>query len=165
MESVLRPIFDIVIWFFVPAILVIILWYIKSVAKRTDDLRHKHTTRAGFWAGFVLFLIALIDQVGVYITTGFPDRDIYQGFSIPLALTGAAIGFVLFSGGKKVLPAKLAGWIVLVVSFLGFYGLLQYLFVRTWNEALLSLILGVTFGIFSHMAASPATLRDFLSAT
>ncbi len=163
MQGLLRIIFSLVVWGFVPSVLVFILWFTKSIAKRTDDLRHKHTTRAGFWAGFTLFLIALIDQVGQFIKIGFPNRDIYQGFSVALAITGAVIGYFLFSGGKKVLPAKLSGWIALAISFFGFYGLLQYLFIRTHNEAMLSLVLGVTFGILSHMAASPARLKDFLS--
>ena len=163
MQNLLATLFDIVIWFVVPTILLIILWFVKSIAKRTDDLRHKHTTRAGFWAGFVLFLIIFIDQLGMFVKYGFPIRELYQGFNIPLAVIGAIIGFMLFSGGKKVLPAKLAGFIVLVMSFFSFYALYQYLFVRTWNEILLSLILGTTFGIFTHMAASPASVKDFLS--
>lgn len=164
-KGLLLTIFDLIVWFFVPTVLVLILWFTKSVAKHTDDLRHKHTTRAGFWAGFTLFLIALIEQVGTFIKIGFPSRDMYQGFSVALAITGAVIGYFLFSGGKKVLPAKISGWIALFVSFFGFYGLFQYLFVRTHNEALLSLILGITFGVLSHMAASPARLKDFLSDT
>ena len=165
MSALLLIIFALVVWAFVPTVLVLILWYTKSIAKRTDDLRHKHTTRAGFWAGFVLFIITLIDQVGMFIKIGFPDRNIYQGFSITLALTGALIGYFLFSGGKRVLPAKLAGWIALVVSFFGFYGLFQYMFIRNHNEVLLSLVLGITFGALAHMAASPTRLKDFLSDT
>ena len=164
MQSLLETLFNIAIWILVPGILVLILTFTKSIAKRTDDIRHKYTTRAGFWAGFVLFLIIFIYQVGGFIRHGFPNRALYQGFNIPLALTGAAIGFILFSGGKKVLPPRIAGWIVLLASFCGFYLLYQYLFVRTWNEILLSLILGTTFGILTHMAASPASVKDFLTS-
>ena len=164
MQNRLETLFNIVIWVLVPAIMILILWFTRSVAKRTDDLRHKHTTRAGFWAGFVLFLIVFIKQVGMFVKYGFPNRELYQGFNTPLAIIGATIGFILFSGGKKVLPARLAGWIVLVISFFGFYTLYQYLFVRTWNEVLLSIILGTTFGIFTHMAASPASVKDFLTS-
>ena len=163
MQNLLATIFDIVVWILVPAILLLILWFTKTIAKRTDDLRHKHTTRAGFWAGFMLFLIFFIDQVGMFLKYGFPDRELYQGFNIPLAIIGAIIGLMLFSGGKKVLPAKLAGFIVLIMSFTSFYALYQYVFVRTWNEILLSLILGTTFGIFTQMASSPASVKDFLS--
>ena len=160
----LQTIFDFVIWIFVPLILALVIKHVYSLTKVAQDPRHVSTMRAGFWGGFVLFIMALIYQVGIFVRTGFPHNEIFQGFNVPLAITGAILGFILFSGGKRVLPAKLSGWIVLVVTFVTCSALLHYLFIRTYNEVFLSLILGITFGMLAHFTTSPASLQDFLNS-
>ena len=164
MTNVLRVIFDAAIWVFVPLILVLIIRYANSVSKKADEEKHRSAARAGFWAGFILFVMVLIYQVGIFVQSGFPDNELYQGFNIPVAIAAGIIGFVVVTGGKKVLPAQLSGWIVLIITFASFYALLHYLFIRTYNEMLLSLILGLTFGALAHAAASPSSLREFLSS-
>ncbi|RJQ28431.1 hypothetical protein C4571_03605 [Candidatus Parcubacteria bacterium] len=162
MGNLLRTIFDFVIWIFVPFILFMIIRYLRGIHKRAEDPRYADATKSGFRAGFILFIIMLIYEVGGFLKAGFPDREIYQGIDLPLALLGAIVGFVLFSGGKRVLPAQVSGWITLVMTFISFYALLHYLFIRTYNEPLLSLILGITFGALAHSATSPTTLQEFL---
>jgi hypothetical protein len=161
MQSALTTLFNIVIWIFVPAILILLINYIYNLSKRIDDRRHKSSTRAGFWAGFMLFVIAFIYQMSIFIQTGFPDTEIYQGFNLFLAIIGGAIVFLgLF--GRKVTSPELSGWLILIVSFFAFYSLLHYLFIRTFNETLLSLILGLTFGALTHFAFSPSSFKEFL---
>jgi hypothetical protein len=135
------------------------------VSKEAEDAKHASATRAGFWAGFMLFVMALIYHVGVFLKTGFPHNEVYQGFDLPTALLGGVLGFVLFSGGKRVLPAQVSGWLVLAGTFIAFYSFLHYVFIRTYNQTLLSLILGITFGALAHSASSPTTLKEFLSIT
>ena len=163
MNNILKTIFDFVVWIFVPFILVMIIRYLHGIHKRADDHKHAEATRSGFWAGFILFIMALVYEVGAFIKIGFPHRDLYQGFDLPLALIGGVVGFILFSGGKRVLPAQVSGWLVLLGTFISFYALLHYLFIRTYNEILLSLILGITFGALAHSASSPTTLKEFLN--
>jgi hypothetical protein len=153
MENGLRAIFDIVIWVLVPVILFIILRRAHRMSKQFDDERHKAAAKSGFWAGTSLFLIILVYQVSIFIKSGFPNLDIYAGFDIWLALIGAAVGFVLSYGGRRTIPPKLVGFSVLVVTFLASYSLFHYLFIRTYNEVVLSLVLGITFGLLVHYAS------------
>jgi len=162
MSGILKTIFQFVVWVFVPFILFMIIRYLYGIHKRMDHERHSEATKSGFWAGFVLFIMVLIYEVGKFLKTGFPDLEMYQGIDLPLALLGGIVGFVIFSGGKRVLPAQVSGWITLIATFITFYALLHYLFIRTYNEIFLSLILGITFGALAHSATSPTTLQEFL---
>mgnify|MGYP003393657823 CR=1 FL=1 len=163
MTGILKTIFDFVIWIFVPFILIMIIRYLYGIHQRAEDHKHAEATKSGFWAGFILFIMVLVYQVGIFVREGFPHNQIYQGFDLPIAIIGAIVGFVLFSGGKKVLPAEVAGIITLIGASVTFYSLLHYVFIRTHNELLLSLILGMTFGALAHSAFSPSTLREFLN--
>lgn len=160
--GLLQLIFNFVIWIFVPGILVLLVKMASSVHKRAEDARHRAATRAGFWAGFMLFIISLVYQVGIFLKTGFPQNEIYQGFDIWLALTGALASVLLFAGRKTELSPRASGLIVLALTFLAFWSLLHYLLVRTYNEILLSLILGITFGVLAHFAVTPSSIREFL---
>ena len=156
-ENLLKSAFDFVIWILVPLILLFVLGFTKSLAKKKGDVKS-----AGFWAGFMLFVVVLIYQVSVFLEVGFPHNKIFQGFSLGLALAGAVIGFSVLAGVKNVTSSKLSGWIAMIVTFITFYALLHYLFIRTYNEILLSLILGTTVGILAHFASPAHSSRDLL---
>jgi hypothetical protein len=141
-----------------------VLWTVGSIAGSIEDSRQKKSAKAGFWGGFMLFIMTLIYQVSIFIATSFPNNEIFQGFNIWTAIAGSVFGFLAFSGGKKMLPPKATGWIILLITFLSFYSLLHYVFIRTYNELLLSLITGLTFGVFAFFASSPATIKEFLKS-
>lgn len=164
MIGVLKLIFNFAVWVFVPVVLFMIIRYIYGVHKRTDHPERSATAKSGFWAGFVLFVMALIYQVGIFIVEGFPNNEIYQGFDLTIAAIGIAIGFLLFAVGKKgsVAPPAAAGFIALVTTFAAFSALVHYLFIRTYNEILISLIMGLTAGALIFSALSPKTLKEFI---
>jgi len=164
MQDLLKTIFDFVIWVLVPAILVLVIWIITSIMRRVEDEKYKTSLRGGFWGGFILFTMILIYQVGQFLRSGFPQNDIFQGFNILLALGSALVIFAILSGGKRVYAHKLSGWIVLLLTFASFYSLLHYLLMRTYNEILLSIILGIAFGVLGHIASFPSSLRQFFEA-
>ena len=56
-ENLLKSAFDFVIWILVPLILLFVLGFTKSLAKKKGDVKS-----AGFWAGFMLFVVVLIYQ-------------------------------------------------------------------------------------------------------
>lgn len=163
MSSVLKAVFDFVIWIFVPVILLILIWFLGSASKKLEIKRHKSATKAGFWAGIMLFVIILIYQVSIFLKIGFPHNDIFQGFKLWLSLASALATFLLFLGGKKIISPGASGWLILAFTFISFSTLLHYLFIRTYNDILLSVILGATFGFLTHLAASPSSFREFLS--
>ena len=158
MSETLRVVFNIVLWVAVPAILVIAVIKTSRLSRHAGDEKRASAARSGFWGGIILSLIALIYQVGIFLKTGFPDRDLFGGFDLWLALTSAVVGYLLSIGGKKAVPTKLVGLVVLILTFLSSYALIHYLLIRTYNDVVLSLVLGVTFGVLVHYAAGPATL-------
>lgn len=161
MEGVLRAIFDIVIWTIVPVILITTVVKSWGVAKHIEQREYKVAARSGFVGGVVLFLIFVIYQLGQFVTYGFPDKAIYQGFHPYLAIAFMLGTFALFYG-KRALPAKFVGWTVLCVTFAALWTLFHYLFIHTANEYILSVVLGIAFGIFSHTAFSPITIDDLV---
>ena len=159
--NILQWIFNLVIWVVVPFIILVAIRFAYSAAYGAENVRVRTSTKSGFWAGFVLFIMALIYQVGVFIQDGYPDVPIYQGFSLPLAL-GVGVLTFMFLFGRRIFTGKLSGWAILLISFAGFYVFFQYLFVHTYNEQLLSAILGAVFGTLTHFAVFPSSLHEFL---
>jgi|GEM_PF-906536 hypothetical protein len=162
MQDILRAIFSIVIWTFVPTILIVAIVKAYRIGDKIDNKLYKSAARSGFLGGFVLFLIFLIHQLGLFVQNGFPDAAIYQGFNVWLAVFAMFATYVIFYSGR-VLPARLVGWIVLIISFASWWTLFHYLFIHTANEYILSTVLGIAFGIFSHTAFSPVTIDDLLN--
>ncbi len=165
MDIILKYIFYFVVWVFVPAILITLTWLVKSQANKVEEKRHRSAMQAGYWAGIMLFIIILIYQVAIFLQTGFPREEIFQGFSLPLAFGSALVVFIIFLGGKKIVPVVVSGLLVLVFTFLIFTALLHYLFIRTHNDVLLSMILGGIFGFLTHFAVAPTSLKEFLKGS
>jgi cytochrome bd-type quinol oxidase subunit 2 len=161
--DVLKWIFDFVIWVITPTILGVILMLTRSVIAKTDDKPRKSAMRSGFWAGILLFLMVLIYQVAIFLKDGFPEKEIFQGFNIWLALGSGILAFFIFLGGKKMVSPQLSGFATLLIVFVVSYAMLHYLVIRTWNELVLSLTLGITFGIMSHLANPHSFVRHALS--
>ena len=162
MVVILKGIFYFVVWVFVPAILVALALVLKLRINKVEEKRHRSAMQAGYWAGIMLFIIILIYQVAIFLQTGFPREEIFQGFNLALVLGSALVVFILFLGGKRIVPVVVSGVLVLIFTFLIFSAFFHYLFVRTNNDVLLSIILGGIFGFFTHFAVSPSTLKEFL---
>jgi len=161
MEGILRAIFDIVIWTIVPIILITAIVKSYGVAKHIEQKEFKIAARSGFVGGVVLFLTFVIYQLGQFVQYGFPDKAIYQGFNPYLAILFMLGTFALFYG-KRSVSAKFVGWVVLTITFAALWTLFHYLFIHTANEYILSIVLGIAFGIFSHTAFSPITIDDLV---
>lgn len=162
MATVLQSIFYFVVWVLIPLILLILIWLIKSISSNVEEKKHRSAMVSGYWAGIMLFIILLIYQISIFMKAGFPRNEVYQGFSLPLAMSSALVVFILFLGGKKITPPVISGVLVLIFSFLSYSALFHYLFIRTYNDILLSTILGGIFGFLTHLAVSPVSLKEFL---
>jgi len=159
---VLTLIFNLIVWFFVPLIALVMLYFARVLPARADDRQHESAMKAGFWAGVMLFVIILVYQISVFVREGFPSEAIYQGFNLWWAILSAVFGFFIFTNAKEAVSPKLAGLGILLLSFLGCYIFLHYLFIRTYNELLLSAVLGITFGVLTHFASTPGLIRRVL---
>ncbi len=164
MNSILKGIFDFVIWIFVPVVLLLVIWFLGSLHKKITIKRHKASVRSGFWAGMMLFIIVFIYQISIFLKTGFPDNNIFQGFRIWLTFASALAAFVLFLRGREIVSSTASGWLVILFTFVNSFALFHYFFVRTYNDVLLSVILGAAFGFFAHLAASPSSIHEFLNS-
>ncbi len=162
MTILLKDIFYFVVWFFVPATLIALACLLKLRINKVEEKRHRSAMQAGYWAGIMLFLIVLIYQVAIFLQIGFPKEEVFQGFSLPLALGSALVVFIVFLGGKRIVPVVVSGILVLIFTFLIFWALFHYLFIRTNNDVLLSMILGGIFGFLTHFAVAPTTFKEFL---
>ena len=154
MSELLRGFFQLVVWTFVPAMAAIVLLRVYLISRGEEAKEYRAAARAGFWGGLVLFLIVFIAQVGRFVQNGFPDAPIYQGLNPFLAL-GAAIAIFALLYGKRVVPVKFVGWLILGVTALSLWAPFHYLFIHTANEYILSLTLGVALGFFAHTAFPP----------
>lgn len=157
MESVLKFIFSLIIWFFVPAVLVITILFLATVHKKSEIKSRRHSARAGFWAGFMLFIIILIYQMNIFLKTGFPHDTMFRGFNLALSLITALIVFIIAT------PAVMASWLVLLFTFISFSSLFHYVFIRTYNDIILSMVMGAAFGFLAHLAASLSYVSEFLN--
>jgi hypothetical protein len=154
MTDLLRGFFQLIVWTFVPVMATIVLFRAYLLSKGSAAVEYQAPVRAGFWGGFVLFLIIFVAQVGRFVQNGFPDASIYQGFNPFLAL-GAAVGMFALLYGRRMVPLKLLGWLVLGVTALSLWSLFHYLFIHTANEYILSLTLGTALGVFAHTSFPP----------
>ena len=154
MTEIITAFFEIVIWTFVPAEACLALYRMYALSDEGEKNEHSLSIRAGFWGGIILFLIVFVAQVGRFVSIGFPDAGVYQGFNTSLALVGAIVVFSLMSN-KRDMPVKYRGWMVLCLTALALWTFFHYLFIHTANEYILSLALGIALGLFAHRMLNP----------
>lgn len=151
MSELLRGFFQLVVWTFVPSMAALVLFRMYLISRVTGPEEYQAAERAGFWGGVILFLIIFVAQVGRLVRNGFPDIPIYQGFNPFLALSAAIAMFALLYG-KRMVPIKLLGWLILGITAISLWAFFHYLFIHTSNEYILSLALGAALGIFTKTA-------------
>lgn len=152
MADSIKFIFNLVIWFFVPLAVIIVMFYARISISHAKEPRERSAKKAGFWAGILLFFMALIYEVSQLLQNGFPDLEIYQGFNFGLAIFTALVTVVLFVGGKRFAHPHFTGFGILATVFVSLYIGFSYVFLRAYNELILSLTLGITFGYLAHLA-------------
>lgn len=157
MENVLKLIFYLIIWVFVPAVMAAAIWFLATIHKKSEIKSRRHSARAGFWAGFMLFVIILIYQINIFLKIGFPHDPLFKGFNLALSLATALVIFIIAT------PAVMASWLILLLTFISFFGLFHYIFIRMYNDIILSVVMGVAFGFLAHLAASLSSVTEFLS--
>lgn len=157
MENTLKLIFYLIIWVFVPAVMIAAIWFLATVHKKNEIKSRRHSARAGFWAGFMLFMIILIYQMSIFFNTGFPHDPLFKGFNLSLSLVAALVVFIVAA------PAVISSWMILLFTFISFFGLFHYIFIRMYNDIILSIVTGVAFGFLTHLAASLSSAAEFLN--
>jgi hypothetical protein len=125
---------------------------------------NKISVRAGFWGGLVLFVIYVLRQAQFF---RMPDISEVESFHLNLAGVGVGtvVGFLLLLAVRKVIHRRAASFIVLLLTFSGTAGLYTYLFIRTFNDILLSSTLGIALGTLLHVMLIPQSIREIFASS
>ena len=148
----------IVLWGVVPAIFVALLIFGMIIVRRTSYDERRTSAKAGFWAGFVLFIGYVISQshtlkMPASIFHYLPELDL-----LPTAI-GLMIGFLFLWGVRFLLLTRMVGLVSLILSALSASGLYSYIFIDTLRSKILFLALGFAFGALLHIVLFPSSTK------
>lgn len=152
----------IVVWIVAPMILFGLFVLSRSIVKKAKIGEHKLSTRAGYWAGLIAFVIFLIYEIR---EIKFPDFDSISYINIHFEYLLAAIvaGYFFLYLLKIIIPTRIAGFVVLLFVFCSLSSLFSYFFIPSINDVLMSLSLGLAFGILIHIIITPKMINDIFS--
>lgn len=154
MTEIIKALFEIVVWTFVPGTAAVVLYKMYQIPKDEEKDPRQLSLRAGFWGGVILFLIIFVAQTGRFVQTAFPQETIYQGFNSFLALGSAIVVFAAYYRRHEIRHGSRA-WLALGLSSLSLWVFFHYLFIHTANKYILSLTLGALFGLFVYKVFVP----------
>lgn len=162
MNSELRIILDVlvalVIWIAVPSIMIGLVMLGHWASHQTEEGDLRTAARAGFWAGLVCFVIFFAATLRY---SGVPTEWVRNLHVEPLSVLGGLVGgFLLFQALARLLRTRAIGFLVLLLAFSGITALYSYIFLRGFNDAILSASLGVALGLLLHVVVLPGVLRE-----
>ena len=148
----------IVLWGVIPAILLALLIFSMIIVRRTSYDERRTSSRAGFWAGLVLFVGFVISQshtlkMPASIFRYLPALDL-----IPAGI-GFMIGFLFLWGVRFLLTTRMVGLVSLILSAVSASGLYSYIFIDTLRNKILFLSLGFAFGALLHIVFFPSSIK------
>ena len=161
METIKKIIEFTFYWLIIPSLLLQLILLGKKIGVRVKEQERKISAQAGWWAGLVLFAFFFVNQ--------FANFAIPEAFSTPsininlmTCSGGIAVGMLSLWLFKKYLSQKAIGAVTALLSYSGSMSLYSYLFIRTYNELLLSATLGLVFGVLLYLIVFPKDFREFV---
>jgi hypothetical protein len=154
-----RIIIIVVVWIIVPIILFGLHFLSRSIVKQAKNGENKLSTRAGYWAGLIAFVVFLIYESS---SMKFPDFNSISSIDLYfwiLPLSGI-MGYYFLHFLKTMIPTRMAGFVVLLLVFCSLSSLFSYFFIQAINDILMSLSLGTAFGVLIHIIISPKMIND-----
>ena len=149
-----------VYWIIVPAILLSIAIFSLSLVNRTREEAQKFSAAAGFRAGAMIFVIAVVFQINSITITDF-TQTIHLSPSLWGVAFGVVCAFLFLLLLKHIIPLRSLGFIVMVLSASSMYLLFSYFLIRNVNEYLLSYSLGMPLGVYIYNIVWPKQLYDY----
>jgi len=149
----------VIVWIVVPIILLGLFMLSRSIVNNAKNGEHKLSTRAGFWAGLIAFVIFLIYELP---TIKFPDFSSVSSINIYfwVLLIACIAGYFFLHFLKITIPTRMAGFVVLLFVFCSLSALFSYFFIQSINDVLMSLSLGLAFGVLIHIIMAPKMIND-----
>ena len=115
------------------------------------------------WAGLIAFVIYLICELP---SIKFPDFNSVSSinFNFWILILACIIGYFFLYVLKITIPTRMAGFVVLLFVFCSLSALFSYFFIQSINDILMSMSLGISFGVFIHIIIAPKMINDIFGA-
>jgi hypothetical protein len=149
----------IIVWILVPLIFLGLFMLSRSIVVKAKKGEHQLSTRAGFWAGLIAFSIFLIYELP-YIK--YPDFTSVSSINIYfwVVILSSVVGYFFLFFLKLTIPTRIAGFVVLFFVFCSLSALFSHYFIQFINDVLMSLSLGLAFGVLVHIIIVPKMIND-----
>ena len=147
MDSTTNTIAFVFMWIIVPCIMLGWLLYALSKARTTSS-------RAGFWAGLVIFVVFVISQLHLARAPDLSLNQLPQLELLPL-LVGALVGFNILLVARLIRAEALLGIVTLLLSAASSIALFSYIFMAGARNGMSYLALGTVFGALLFVVFFP----------
>ena len=147
MDSTTNTIAFVFMWIIVPCIMLGWLLYALSKARTTSS-------RAGFWAGLVIFVVFVISQLHLARAPDLSLNQLPQLELLPL-LVGALVGFNILLVARLIRAEALLGIETLLLSAASSIALFSYIFMAGARNGMSYLALGTVFGALLFVVFFP----------
>ena len=153
-NSLQKIIVIIVVWILAPFIFGGLYMLSRSIVVRAKKGEHKLSTRAGYWAGLIAFVIFLISELP---SIKYPNFTSVYSINIYfwVLLISSVAGYFFLHFLKLTIPTRIAGFVVLLIVFSSLSALFSYYFIQSINDVCMSLSLRLAFGVFIHIIVVP----------
>ncbi len=149
-------------WVIIPAVIFSLFVFSFRVTTTITESELKISSRAGFWAGLLLFVIYVIGQLNA-IRKPVLEYSPLPGFLwLPMGF-GSILGFAILWLIKIVLPTRLVGLITLLLCSVSTSALFTYIFLDSLRVWVLYLTLGTSLGILLHIVFFPASVKGIFA--
>jgi hypothetical protein len=152
----------VIVWIVVPIILFGLFMLSRSIVNKAKKGEHELSTRAGYWAGLIAFVIFLIYELP---SIRFPNFNSISSINISfwVLLVSCIAGYYFLHFLKITIPTRMAGFVVLVFVLCSLSALFSYFFIQSINDVLMSISLGLAFGVLVHIIIDPKMINDIFT--
>lgn len=159
MQDLQQGISLIVYWIVVPLIMFALFLFAVNIASRAPNSEAKTSAKAGMWAGLILFVIFVINQMESLYSPDF-RTTVLVNVSFWLVAFGTILGFCLLLGVRFLLPTRQVGFIVLILTTASTASLYSYVFIASIRHFALSTTLGLGLGALLHIIILPSSVKE-----
>ncbi len=150
---------NLVLWMIIPFILFALFIFSWVIAKKAKTSELKVSSRAGLWAGLIIFVIYLLSNLNRVHEPNFSFQSLPGLLIMPMSL-GFIIGFSFLWLVRSMTPTRLVGIITLLLSAISTSALFTYFFIIDLRIWILYLTLGSALGILLHIVFFPASVKE-----
>jgi len=149
-----------VMWAVAPIILAgILIYMVFFVPEDNVQPRVKTSAQAGKWAGIIIFVMYVISQWNRTVSFSF-QPPFYQFVFWPTVIS-TITGFIMIWIFDILRSTRVIGLIIMALVSATSITLYSYLFIRTYQNDLLFVLLGFMLGVFTYEVFFPEGFPTF----